>query len=260
MAYELENNHLKNETVDMIQKELDYVLLDDSLSKNIKLTDLGKKKYNEQTMLYAIRMYQYMINEFNFTQAYNSLGKLLINKFIYIEDTDSIKTGLEYLKVAVGMGNYNAITNIAIFYYQNPEYSELSHEEILEYLKLAADLGDVIGSKFYGKLLLDDGNTKDGIKYLEYASDLKSGEASFFLGKYYSTCDDPNNTIKYYKQAILNNYYDAAYYLALYYLEIIIYDKHVNDELVKNILAEHLNHFSDNVSKKAHNLYESLTL
>ncbi len=262
VAFNLENNFLNEETVQIVKNRFNYIYnMKDEFIDKITVTDKAKKTLNEESLLFAYRMYYYCYNEYHFTKSGNSLGKLLIFGAVsYDNDKEkSIALGKDFLKKEIKLGNINAITNLAVFLYDNPSDKDYDYKKIKKWFEISASFGDMEGNYYYGRMLYDEGKYDRSFKYLLYASERKCPEAMELLGEYYELKDDVDNAIKYYKMAIMNKYYDAAYKVALLYFNlknIQTESCEVLEEMGIDYLKKYYNLFSDCVKQKAELLIE----
>lgn len=262
IAYELENNTLTKETIQLIKNKLKDILEDSEFIDKITITPKGKKIRYDMTLLYAFKIYYYIANKFQFTKAYNSLGKLMIFDFVIYDNNreKTIEIAKSYLKKAIHMGNIHSATNLSVYYYNNTNDIEYDTLTMKRLFKVAATLGDVQANYYYGKILIDEGNYDEGFIHLNYAAESDFKQACFELGKYYELKNEIELSIKNYKKAIMNGYYDAAYNLALLYLNnnIMMENKIFTFEMTYNYLITYMDKFTDKVKIKAGELLESI--
>lgn len=258
IAFELEFNTLSKETFNLIKKELKNVIEENEFIDKITVTKKGQEKAYDITLLYAFKIYYYIANKFNFTKAYNSLGKLMIFDMVSY-DNDRKKTidlAKNYLKIAIRMGNINSATNLSIYYYNNKDDNEFDYLTMKRLFEVSATLGDIEANCFYGKLLIEEGNFKDGVTNLKYAAERKDGIACVELGKYYELTSEYDLAIEYYKKAIIYHKYDAAYYLSLLYLKqnSITLNEKIPDDNIFYYLKLYKDKLSDDIKIKAEKL------
>ena len=260
IAFELESNSLSKHTVQHIQEELKEILQDNDFTNRIKITEYGKEKYYDLTLSLAIKIYYYITCNFGFSKAYNSLGKLMIfNSIIYDNDRkETIELAKSFLNRAIRMGNLNSITNLSIYYYNNKDDEEYDFLTMKRFLEQAACLGDTYANCYYGKILFDEGNYKEGVKYLTFAADRNYGLACFELGKYYELQSDYETSLFYYKKAIINRNFDAAYNISLLFHnmnKISDTEKFSNDSITY-YLETYIDKMHSNVREKAQKLLD----
>ena len=258
IAFELEYNTLSKETVSIIKKELKNVIEENDFTNKITVTKKGQEKAYDMTLLYAFKIYYYIAHKFNFTKAYNSLGKLMIFDMLsYDNDRQkTIELAKDYLKKAIRMGNINSATNLSIYYYNNKEDNEFDYLTMKRLFEVSATLGDIEASCFYGKLLIEEGNFNDGVINLKYAAERKDGLSCLELGKFYELTSEYALAIEYYKKAIIYHKYDAAYYLSLLYLKLnsLKSNDKIPDENLLNYLEIYKGKLSDEIKIKAEKL------
>lgn len=262
IAFQLENNFVSKDTVQLVKNKLGDILENDDFLDKISVTSYGKSIRYDMNLLYAFKIYYYVANKFNFTKAYNSLGKLMIFDFvIYDNNRDkTIKIAKNYLKKAIQMGNINSATNLSVYYYNNQNDMEYNRETTKKLFGVSSILGDIISNYYYGKILIDEGNFEEGVVYLKYAADSNNGPACFELGKYYELKGKIDLAVDNYKQAILNGYYDAAYYMALLYINMnsVIKNECFTYEMSANYLISYKDKFSEQIKIKAEKLLDSI--
>ena len=256
IGFDLENNRLNKTLVHIIKNKFKYIWdYSDNFIDNIKVTDKALKKYYDITLLMAFKIYYYCYNKYGYTKAGNSLGKLLIfDLIIYNNDREaSINYGKSYLEKEMHKGNINAITNIAIHYYDNPNDNKYELDDVKKIFRTSASFGDVLGNYYLGKILFEEGDFKNSYYYLKYAADQNYGPAFLLLGSYYELKNEYQNAINNYKKGIIYECFDCAYYLALLYFDI--YDSNDNKSIYSVIGMDYLkkynNLFSDDIKNKA---------
>lgn len=255
IAFELEINSINKETFLIIKNELKTIIKDNEFTDKILLTEEAKKVYNEETLLYAVKMYYYIAEKFGFSKSFNSLGKLMIfNSLIYDNDRKkTVEIAQMYLKKAIKMGNVNATTNLSIYFYYNKNDEKFDFFTMKKLLEAGALLGDPNANCYYGKILIDEGNFSEGEQYLKFAAMRKNGLACFELGKLYELKNENKLSEENYKAAILNKYYDAAYNLTLLYLKInaISEKQKIPKDKIYYYLKQYENRLSDEIKQKA---------
>lgn len=221
MAKAIEENRLRAETIAIIKKNLKSILIENSLTKNIKIVN---EKENKNLKL-AFKIYDYCAENYNFNKAINSIGQLLINgNIIYKNEEETIKLGKEYLNKAIKLGDIDSVLSMALYYHNHKDSKD--YDEFLErkYFEISAKYGDFTACNYYGSLLLKSGNTEEAIQYFKKAADGNNGSACKHLGEYYELNSDYTEAIIYYKKAIQLKKYSAVVNLAnLYHLLTNIY-------------------------------------
>ena len=260
IAYELEVNNVSKETFLMVKTELKGLIEDNNFTGKISVTENGKKKLYDVTLLYAFKMYYYIAEKFGFSKAYNSLGKLMIFDFVSY-DNDRKKTveiEKEYLNKAIRMGNINSATNLSLYYYNNKDDDSFDFLTMRRLLEAGALLGDVQANCYFGKILIDEGNFSEGEKYLKYAAERNDGLSYFELGKYYELKCEYELAVENYKKAIMENKYNAAYNLTLLYFKLNTIDGNmtVPKDEVFYYLELYKDKLDDDVRKKANKLID----
>ena len=263
IGFALEHNMLKKETVQFLLKEMPEYFLSDELIEKISVSEFGKNKTDEKTLLLAVKIYSYIVKKHEFTKAINSIGKLLIFDYILYDNSreKSVKIAKDYLKRAIKLGNLNAMTNLSVYFTNNPDDSEYDYELMKRLFRFSADLGDVEACYYYGKILLDEEKDKQALTYLKYAEERNEKNACFILGKYYELNQDYKEAIKCYQKALSKRYYDAAYSLALLYFKLNeLYDDFDIEykEIAKELLNDNIDKLSDDIKVKAKSLLDKL--
>lgn len=260
IAFNLENNYLNKEIIQLIRDRYKYVFneTDDFISK-ISVTEKGKKKFYDVTMLLGYQMHYYCYKKYNFTKSGNSLGKLLIFDIVsYDNDRQkSIELGKQFLNKEIKYGNINAITNMAVHLYWNPDDPDYDYKKIKKWFETSASFGDLEGNYYYGKMLFEEAQYEKAYKHLIYAAERNERYALALLGEYHRLKDEYDEAIKYYKKAIVCKNYDAAYQLATLYLEMKSDDEE-EQALYKNMANDYLEKYyellSDPIKEKANKL------
>ena len=206
-------------------------------------------------------LYYYIYLKYSFSKAINSIGKLLITKQIQYNNSEkeTIEQAKIYLNKAIKLGNVKAITNLSVYYLRHPDDKEYEDILINKLLRTSAELGDLVGNYYYGKLLIDQG--KDGSKYLIYASKQNHERAQFELGKYYELHNNYNKSIEYYKNAITNGHTDSIISLSKLYLFLSNKDnKNTYKLYAKELLDNNIDKLNEEQKKLANRLYEDIDL
>ena len=253
LAYNLENNRLNKEMIQKIKVKYKYIFdISDDIIDNIHITDYGKNRYYEMTLMMGYKMHYYCFKKYNYTKSGNSLGKLLLFDTVAYKNnrTESIKLGKKYLKNEMLRGNVNSITNIAIYSYKYPEDSDYTEDELKKILKTSASFGDSYGNYYLGKILYDEGKYEEALPYLNYAISKNNAHAFILLGNYNELKGNNDLAIEYYKKSIVNGCHDGAYHLALLYYSMSKSNE-LYKELCKESITAHYNLFSEEIKKKA---------
>ena len=253
LAYNLENDRLNKEMIQKIKVKYKYIFdISDDFIDNIHITEYGKNRYYEMTLMMGYKMHYYCYKKYNYTKAGNSLGKLLLFDTVKYKDSreESIKLGKQYLKNEMLRGNVNSITNIAIYSYKNPKDSDYTEDELKKVLKTSASFGDSYGNYYLGKILYDEGKYEEALPYLNYAMSKNNARAYILLGNYNELKGNNDLAIEYYKKSMVNGCHDGAYHLALLYYNMSKSNE-LYKELCKETITTHYNLFSDEIKKKA---------
>ena len=257
VAFNLENNYLNKETIELMKTRFKYVFNDNNdFIDKISVTEIGKKYSLESSLLLGVQMHYYTYNKFNFTKSGNSLGKLLIFDIISYDNNreKSIEMGKQFLSNEIKRGNINAITNLAVYMFENKNDKDYDYKKIKKSFETSASFCDLQGNYYYGRILFEEGKYEAAYKHLLYASNNNSKQAMKLLGEYYELKNDVDNAISCYKKAILNNNFDAAYNLALLYFNLTEIQKDntlILNELGADYIKKYYNLFSDEIKKKA---------
>ena len=262
VAFELENNTLNKETIQLIKFRVNDLLIEDDFINKISVTEKGNSRTNGKNLLFAFKIYYYIVENYGFAKAYNSIGKLMIFDFVTYnkERNKTIEIAKKYLKKAIDLGNVHSIANLSSYYYNNPDDVEFDRETIKKLFKVAASLGDNQANYYYGKILIDEGNYKEGFDYLIYASDRNFKQACFEVARYYEMENEIDKAIAAYKKAIVVGYVDAAYYLALLYLngDMLKSNKTFSISMARDYLTTYMGRFTEKIKFKAKELLDSI--
>ena len=255
IAYDLEKNLLSKEIIQAVKMKFKYIFdMRDDFIDSISVTDYGMINHHDVTLMMAYKMYHYSFEKYNYTKSGNSLGKLLIFDVVsYKKDREkSIELAKEFLTNEMHRGNIHSISNLAVYYYNNPKESPYTEKELKRLLSVSASFGDVEGNYYLGKMLFGEGKYEEGLKYLNYAASLNDGDSYLLLGNYFELKGNNAEAIECYKKAIINHCHDGAYYLALLYYN---YYKEENNqlyiELSKDYIDKYYDLFSEEIQKKA---------
>lgn len=263
IAFALENNNLKEETISIIEKELKDRFLENEFTVKLSVTTKGSLKRNSKTLMMAVKLNFYIIDKFYFSKALNSVGKLLIFDYIIYENNrdESIRLAKKILQKATKLGNINAMTNLAVYYEKNIDDSDYDFQTLKKMFKTSAEVGDIEACSHYGSILFKESKESDALYYLNYAADRKDGLACIKLADYYELKNQFEKASEYYKKAIDCKCYDGAYYLAL----LLIQKKYLgkNENINSNIIAEeyivrYIDKFTESVKIKAQKILESI--
>ncbi|KAK8897656.1 hypothetical protein M9Y10_015619 [Tritrichomonas musculus] len=136
-------------------------------------------------------------------------------------DTDDETESIEYLKKSAYQGNVEAMK----FLYQNlfGEEDIYDQKELVYFLKILCDKGDIELMYYYGRTLMQGlnitANRKEGAKYIKIAAENGVTEAISFYGKLLHTgvgVDvDKEQAFEYYLKGIDKDDSDSMYYYAL---------------------------------------------
>lgn len=159
----------------------------------------GSKKKRERLNL-AIKIYLYLCTKLHFTKAFNSIGKLLILGEIRVEDEkrtvhesrnvdyypESRKQAFRFLNYAISIGNPHAMVNMARYWLDRrtawiddeiKEEAEANQEKAENWMRMMAEMREVVACEYYAHLLAEKGRGKEALKYYEYAIDQNSKSA-----------------------------------------------------------------------------------
>ena len=253
IGFSIEKQRFNKESIYKIKKELEPLFIEDEFINKIS----SKNKH----LILAVNLYYYIYLKYSFSKAINSIGKLLITKQIQYNNSEkeTIEQAKLYLNKAIKLGNVNAITNLSVYYLRHPDDKEYEDILINKLLRTSAELGDLVGNYYYGKLLIDQG--KDGSKYLIYASKQNHERAQFELGKYYELHNNYNKSIEYYKNAITNGHTDSIISLSKLYLFLSNKDnKNTYKLYAKELLDNNIDKLNDEQKILAKQLYEDINL
>ncbi len=248
IAKAIEEKKLNQQTILSIKKNLKSFLIDNSLTKNIKIVN---EKENKNLKL-AFQIYDYCAENYNFNKAMKSIGQLFIDgKVIYKNKEESLKLGKEYFIGAIKLGDIDSVLSMALYYHNNKNSKD--YDEFLEnkYFEISAKYGDFTACNYYGELLLKEGKNELAFEYFQKSADGNNSKACKHLGHYYELNNDYPNAINYYKKALQLNDYSVVINLAnLYYLLTNIYNDKVYEGLAKNIVLTYYDFLSDKEKKQ----------
>ena len=248
IAKAIEEKRLNPQTIITIKKSLKNNLIDNSLTKNIKIV---KEKENKNLKL-AFQIYDYCAENFNFNKAMKSIGQLLIDGcVIYKNKEESLKLGKEYFIKAIKLGDIDSVLSMALYYHNHK--SSKDYDEFLEnkYFEISAKYGDFTACNYYGEILLKEGKTEEAIEYFKKSASGNNGIACKHLGNYYELKNDYKEAINYYKKSLqLNNYNTVLDLANLYHLLTNIYNDKAYAGMAKNIVKTYYDYLSDTDKKQ----------
>lgn len=248
IAKAIEEKKLNQQTILSIKKNFKNFLIDNSLTKNIKIVN---EKENKNLKL-AFQIYDYCAENYNFNKAMKSIGQLLIDgKVIYKNKEESLKLGKEYFIRAIKLGDIDSVLSMALYYHNNKNSND--YDEFLEnkYFEISAKYGDFNACNYYGELLIKEGKNELAFEYFQKSADGNNSKACKHLGQYYELNNDYPNAINYYKKALQLNDYSVVINLAnLYYLLTNIYNDKVYEGLAKNIVHTYYDFLSEKEKKQ----------
>ena len=218
IGYMLETGNLTQEVVELIKKEIDFCIIKDSFINNIVV---DKKVKNPESIKLAFQIYYYIISNFEYSKAFNSIGKLLLNGTVSYKDDKKTtnKYIKQYLLKAIRLGNINAPRLLATYFVGNPKDEDYNESYIMELLRNSADMGEIDANYEYG-MLLKRKKLKQSRKYLMYAAEQKNSSACYELAQMFELKGDYKNACEYYKRAIYYGRVSAVYDLCLMYIEL----------------------------------------
>lgn len=246
IGYMLETLNLKPDLVSLIKKELEFCFKEDSFLKNIKFNS------NNENIKYAFYIYYYICCNYEYSKAYNSIGKLFLNKTCTYND-DKKKTNeyiKKYLYRAIELGNINALRLLSMYYKDNNDDPDYNKQYVEEILRKSADMGEIDANYEYG-MLIKESNPRLAKKYLTYAANQRNSNACFELAQMNELKSDYNNAIYYYKKSIYYGNVNAVYDLCILYIDLSISsDKKVYIHKARQIFNKYKNQLSkENIDK-----------
>lgn len=230
---------------------------------------------------FAMTIYYYIAKkDFTFPKAFNSLGKLLLGKYMssYCEevpdipiDPDRLKKAMKYLKNAVLFGNTDAMVSIAVYYYNQQKkgmtLDPIEEKEMWYYFETAASFEEKEAEAHLGELLIGKQRYKEARIFLEHAAQMNNKVAVYSLGKLNEAEQHDEEAIECYDKAIQLGYHDAAFNLAKIYLlnrrakceeENQLFETYTNYGM--QLISAHSSFFSHEVKKSCHDLLLKLKL
>lgn len=262
IAFIIEHFEIDEITFKEIKKELkNYIYYSNSFEEcNNISTKENKNSFKSDCLITAFKLYYYIANEKNFSKAYNSVGKLLIEeKILYLDKNkkiDKIKMmtiGKKYIKKACSLGNVHAMENLALLI-KNDDY-----EKATTLAKIGAEYENIESCILLSNLLISNGNEIEAIKYLKYAASTNNKEAFYNLGKIYERKLDYDKAKNYYENSIKNGYNIASINLAKLYFQMYVNE---SDEKLKisylMVAINILEKYKNTLNKENQNIAEKL--
>ena len=187
---------------------------------------------DKKSVKYALRLYIYItMTDLTFPKAFNSIGKIILGDYLDPKaeypsqkiDPNRLAIAKKYLKIAVRLGNTNAMVNLAVYYYRTSKYnksgvSKLELDEMRKYFEKAAALEESEAQHCLGEILLTENRFDEACALLKTAADKNDRHACHSIGKAYISAMKTEEGERYLEKAISLRCYDAAYDLAWIYL------------------------------------------
>ncbi len=187
---------------------------------------------DKKSVKYALRLYIYItMTDLTFPKAFNSIGKIILGDYLDPKaeypsqkiDSNRLAIAKKYLKIAVRLGNTNAMVNLAVYYYRTSKYnkssvSKLELDEMRKYFEKAAALEESEAQHCLGEILLTENRFDEACALLKTAADKNDRHACHSIGKAYISAMKTEEGERYLEKAISLRCYDAAYDLAWLYL------------------------------------------
>lgn len=255
----LELNLLNRETINLIKQELNYCFINDNFTSKLSFYNNVDGTYNEETLILAFKLYKYMADNYHFSKAINSVGKLMIFNFIVYNDdkVETIKIGKKYLKEAIKLGNINSMVNLAFYLDENHIDDEYDSKLVKKMFEAAAKVGDVVANHQLAKILYNENKISEAIEYYNYSA-MKGYRYSYHeLGKIYETLNDDDKAIESYRNAISHNHINSVYNLAfIYYSKSLSNSKYI--VLLREIIERYRDRLDDKTKEKCMNLLKNI--
>lgn len=231
---------------------------------------------DKKSVKYALRLYIYItMTDLTFPKAFNSIGKIILGDYLDPKaeypsqdiDPDRLATAKKYLKIAVRLGNTNAMVNLAVYYYRTSKYnkssvSKLEFDEMRKYFEKAAALEESEAQHCLGEILLTENRFDEACALLKTAADKNDRHACHSIGKAYISAMKTEEGERYLEKAISLRCYDAAYDLAwLYLVKKAITDpdsKAVYIQYGTRLLQDNYPNMSDEYKAKSKDLLDGL--
>lgn len=231
---------------------------------------------DKKSVKYALRLYIYItMTDLTFPKAFNSIGKIILGDYLDPKakypsqdiDPDRLATAKKYLKIAVRLGNTNAMVNLAVYYYRTSKYnksgvSKLELDEMRKYFEKAAALEESEAQHCLGEILLTENRFDEACALLKTAADKNDRHACHSIGKAYISAMKTEEGERYLEKAISLRCYDAAYDLAwLYLVKKAIKDpdsKAVYIQYGIRLLQDNYPNMSDEYKAKSKDLLDGL--
>lgn len=243
IAYSIEKNILSSETIIKVKQALKEILTDKKNAEDFTVQNVHDNKH----LMIAVKLYLYCAEKYRFTKAINRIADLLINERVRYQrsKSKSKKLAKEYLNKAIRLGNIDSVTTMAIYYNNNrndPDYDQYLERK---YFEISAKYGNAIGCRYYGEILVEEGQIEESIKYLKKAANNNESTACYHLGKYYEMNNDYIESIKYYKKAISLKRYSTVLDLACLYDYLANIEKNKIYNNMAKSLVEYYEKFLD---------------
>lgn len=246
-----------------------YKYTDNEWKTILKYTD-------DKPVGYALMLYIYItMTDLTFPKAFNSIGKIILGDYLDPKaeypsqkiDPNRLATAKKYLKIAVRLGNTNAMVNLAVYYYRTSKYnksgvSKLELDEMRKYFEKAAALEESEAQHCLGEMLLTENRFDEACALLKTAADKNDRHACHSIGKAYISAMKTEEGERYLEKAISLRCYDAAYDLAwLYLVKKAITDpdsKAVYIQYGIRLLQDNYPNMSDEYKAKSKDLLDGL--
>lgn len=185
----------------------------------IALVPVSTSKEKNERLSLAIKIYLYLCTKQHFTKAFNSIGKLLILGEIRVESEketvdgsynvdnypESRKQAFRFLNYAISIGNPHAMVNMARYWLDRRtslkdeirEEAENNREKAENWMRMMADMREIVSCEYYANLLAEKGKGKEALKYYEYAIDQNSKSALLPAARISETLEDYEKARKY---------------------------------------------------------------
>lgn len=222
IGFYFEKNKVTKEEYEIVKKELKDIY---NIAKEYEefrniVPYKRKNNFEKDCLKFAFKIYLFLAKEKNYSKAFNSLGKLLLNNIIVYADENNNynyeytkNLGINYLKKAISLSNIHAMQNLAIYY----KKTDSNNPNIKPLLLVGAKNEYLLSCVELAEVLIEENNIDDAMHYLEFASNMNNTYAIYNLGKIYENKYELNKAKDYYKKAVSLGLTKASIDLAILY-------------------------------------------
>ena len=186
-----------------------------------------KVQFNENDKLHEKEIVDIFEND---NINYDLTNPVILNilGLYYIKKYNNYAECKKYFKMAVDLGDIDALYNLGSYYI----CIENNEEEMKKYWMMAIENNCPVTSYELAEYYHIKGDIDNMMHFLNISINLKSSTAMLYMAKYYCSINSINNAQKYYLMAIDNNNVKAMYQYALFCNSKL----QNNDEMIKYLL------------------------